>query len=216
MTTDLEAAFMPGARFGFVTPAGDTLTTATRAVDVPVRHLVSEATEPSPLKPQWEAPRSYMWLLLVAAAIVLVGLAIWLFRKRRKRKVVAPSKPELPPDFVALRRLDEIERLRLLQKGEIKKHYSLVIDTFRTYLERRFGILAMDETTDEILFDLRRTRVEIDGLEAILSEADLVKFAKHRPDIPVAEGLIDLVRGIVARTAPRPLSPESDAESAAD
>ncbi len=216
MTTDLEAAFMPRARFGFITPAADTLTTATRAVDVPVRHLVSESTEPSPLKPQWEAPRSYMWLLLAAAAIVLAGLAIWLFRKRRKREVAGPSKPELPPDFVALRRLDEIERLRLLERGEIKKHYSLVVDTFRTYVEKRFGILAMDETTDEILSDLRENRVEIEGLETILREADLVKFAKHRPDIPVAERLIDLVRGIVARTTPRLLSPEPDAESAAD
>jgi hypothetical protein len=112
--------------------------------------------------------------------------------------------------------LDEIERMELLEKEEIKKSYTLVVDTLRTYVEKRFGVLAMDETTDELLSDLRRTRVEIDGLEIILREADLVKFAKHRPEIPAAKQLIDSGRGIVARTAPRPLAPEPVAETVAD
>ncbi len=216
MTTDLEAAFMPAARFGFVTPAGDTLVARARAVDVPVRHIASDAAEPNPLKPQWEAPRGYMWLLFVAAAVVLAVLAIWLWKKRKKSEVVVPPKPELPPDFVALRRLDEIERMGLLDKGEIKKHYTLVVDTLRTYVEKRYGVLAMDETTEELLADLNRSQIAVDGLESVLREADLVKFAKHRPEIPAANGLVDLVRGIVARTAPRPLAPEPAAEAAAD
>lgn len=216
MTTDLEAAFMPAARVRFVTPAGDTLTARTRAVDIPVRLIASDSAEPNPLKPQWDAPRGYTWLLFVAGALVLAVLAVWLWRKRKKREVVVPPKPELPPDFVALRRLDEIERMGLLDKGEIKKHYTLVVDTLRTYVEKRYGILAMDETTDEILADLGRSRIGVDGLEPVLREADLVKFAKHRPEIPAAGGLIDSVRGIVARTAPRPLASEPAAEAAAD
>jgi LPXTG-motif cell wall-anchored protein len=216
LTTDLEAAFMPAGKVGFVAPAGDTLTAVVPSVDVPVRHLVSEGREPNPLKPQWEAPRSYTWLLLAAAAIALAALAVWLLRKRKRKEAPEPVRPELPPDFVALKRLDEIERLGLVEKGEIKKHYTLVVDTLRTYVEKRFGVLAMDETTDEILSDLMRSRVIVDGLEPVLREADLVKFAKFQPEPPVACGLVESVREIVARTAPRPFAEEPIAETAVE
>ena len=162
-------------------------------------------------------PRSYAWLLYAAAALGLAALAVWYFRRKKKpQETPEPSRPELPPDFVALRRLDEIERLGLVDKGEIKKHYTLVIDTLRAYVEKRYGILAMDETTDEILSDLVKSRVDVDGLETVLREADLVKFAKFQPEIPVAKKLIDLVREIVARTAPRPLAPEPVAAAGAE
>ena len=206
LTTDLERAHMPKAAFGFRAPVGDTLVVYSDEVDVPVRHLTAAKSEPKPLKPQWEAPRSYTFVYWIAAALALATIAFWLFRRWRRRVVVKAPEPELPADFVALQRLDEIERMNLLEKGEIKTHYTLVIDTLRKYMEKRYEILAMDQTTDEILWDLRRAGAETADIEPVLREADLVKFAKHRPDASAAGRLIDTVRGIVVQTAPRPLA----------
>jgi hypothetical protein len=212
MTTDLEHARLPKTAFGFRAPAGDTVVVYTDEVDVPVRYLTGEKSEPKPLKPQWEAPRSYTFLYVIAGGIALAALAFWLYRRWRRRAAVKAPEPELPADFVALQRLDEIERMHLVEKGEIKTHYTLVVDTLRRYMEKRYDILAMDQTSDEILWSLRRASAEIGDIEPVLREADLVKFAKYRPEAGAAKGLIDVVRGIVARTAPRPLDVAAGAD----
>lgn len=203
MTTDLESARVPAAVFRFVTPAGDTLSAVSGDVEAGVRRFAASSAAPKPLKPQWEAPRSYTPLFIAAAALALAAVAVWLFRKWRRREVAAAPVPELPADFVALRALDEIERMNLLEAGELKKHYTLVVDTLRVYLEKRFGVVAMDQTTDEILRDLRRGDSGDPDIEPLLREADLVKFAKHRPEDAAARGLVDRVRAVVARTARR-------------
>lgn len=209
VTTDLEKAFLPGMTVRFLTPAGDTLVARGEDVEVAVRRMTGEKSEPKPLKPQWEAPRGYGFLLVIAGALALAALAFWLIRRRRRRPAAKPAEPELPADFTALRRLDEIERMNLVEKGEIKTHYTLVVDALRAYSEKRYGMIALDQTTDEILWDLRRQRVETGDIEPVLREADLVKFAKYRPEVAVAKRLIDTVRGIVARTAYHPLAAAS-------
>jgi hypothetical protein len=219
ITIDLDVAYVPGTALVFYSPGGDTTVVYTDDVAVPVRHLIDApdaaggaddvagagaAGEPKPLKPQWQAPRSYLNWFIIAAAVVLAAIALYLWRRYRKREVIETPKPVLPADFVALRRLDEIERMNLPDAGEFKRYYTLVVDALRKYLENRYGVMAMDRTTDEILWDLRRIRVEVEGLEPMLNEADLVKFAKHRPDVVAAKKLMEMTRAIVARTAVRP------------
>ena len=63
----------------------------------------------------------------------------------------------------------------------------------------------MDRTTYEILWDLEGRRVDVDGLEALLGEADLVKFAKYVPDVPAGKQTMEAAKEIVVRTAPRPV-----------
>ncbi|UCG52965.1 MAG: hypothetical protein JSW58_05245 [Candidatus Latescibacterota bacterium] len=206
ITTDLDKAYVPKAAFVFRSPAGDTLTVYTDDVELPVRRLTGEASEPKPLKPQWKAPPSHLYLYLAGALMLLAAVATYVFLRWRRREVPAAPKPELPADFVALQALNEIEQMGLLEDEEFKKFYTLVIDTLRRYIERRYGVMAMDRTTDEILWDLRRIRIEIKGLEELLREADLVKFAKHRPRVEEAKKLMDSARRIIALTAPRPLA----------
>jgi len=103
----------------------------------------------------------------------------------------------LPPDFVALTELERIEGMGLPARGEFKQFYTLVTDAVRRYLEARFGVEALDRTTHELLGDLARRGLEVDGLAALLDEADLVKFAKYRPDEACAEGAMSLARDVV-------------------
>ena len=95
-------------------------------------------------------------------------------------------KPKEPPYAIALRELDRIKGAKLWQQGKTKHYYSEVTDTLRRYIEGRFEIPAMEQTTAEILQSFRYRRDLLTGksfanLEQTLTLADLVKFAKYEP-----------------------------------
>jgi hypothetical protein len=202
---DLESARVPAAPFFFLRPGGDTLVAYANEIDVPIRPLTTQASEPKPLKPQWEAPPDYWrWALIGGAVVLAAALAFLLWKRLRRRKpVVETARPELPADYVALKALGEIEAMKLLEAGHYKKYYTLVVDVLRHYLEKRYGILAMDRTTDEILRDLSEARVPVDGCEGLLREADLVKFAKYLPDVAAGRAAMETAKDLVVRTTPR-------------
>ena len=85
-----------------------------------------------------------------------------------------------------MRELDRIKDEKLWQQGKTKQYYSEVTETLRTYIENRFGIPAMEQTSDETLesFRFRRDLLRektLENLRQILKMADLVKFAKYKP-----------------------------------
>ena len=110
-------------------------------------------------------------------------------------------RPIVWPDEVA-----KILRMQLVEKGAIKRYYSLLSEVMRRYLEDRVRVDAMECTTSELVLDLRRVSIreaEVLALEGLLSEADLVKFAKLRPRDEVAtktaETVLDLMRRLDAQ-----------------
>jgi hypothetical protein len=141
-------------------------------------------------------------LIAVAAALIAAGV-IWWIRRRRARAAGEPARPALPPEVIALRELARIESMKILDGGNYKEYYTLVIDALRRYLEGRFGIEAMDKTSDELMSALGRISVAIEGFEGVLKEADLVKFAKYVPGIIPGKRLMESARRIVAETTPR-------------
>jgi hypothetical protein len=201
----LDSAYVPPMPLDFVTPHGDTLRAWTDAIDLPIRLIATGSKDLKPLKQQWVAPRNWtLWIALVLAALALTAALVWWIRRRRRR--VAPVEiPELrlPPDFVALKELERVAGLGLVERGEYKTFYTLVVDAVRRYVEARFGIVAMDRTTQELLDDLNRRHTRIDGLGALMTEADLVKFAKYTPTPASASAAIESAREIVVATTPR-------------
>ena len=202
---DLETAAIPPASFSFLSPSGDTLVVFSDAVEIPVRTLTTAESETKPLKPQWQAPRRILpYVLAGAGLLALAAVAIWLWKRRRRAEPDAePVVPELPADYVALKALAEIEAMGLAEKGHYKKYYTLVVDVLRHYLERRYVVATMDRTTDEILHELDLGGRKVDDLEELLREADLVKFAKHKPE--EARATLKTARDIVVNTTPRPV-----------
>ena len=66
----------------------------------------------------------------------------------------------------------------------MKQYHSKLTDILREYLENRFKIQALEQTTEEILFGMRNVAVDEESkakLKRILILADLVKFAKEHP-----------------------------------
>ena len=204
---DLESARVPPAAFHFLLPTGDTLVAFSDEIEVPIRQLTSAESQPKPLKPQWEAPKSYFYYYLAGGLVLLAAIALWLWKRRRqKAPAPQPTRPEPPADYVALKALGQIESMNLLAVGEYKKYYTLVVDAVRHYLERRFDIQTMDRTTDEILYQLSGNGAGVEGLEPLLREADMVKFAKYIPDIVAGNRAIQTARDIIARTTRHPMA----------
>ena len=200
----LDSVSVPANAFDYVAPSGDTLRVWSDAFDVSLKRIAETAEDLRPLKSQWEVPPDYVkWAGIILAVLVAVAAIVWLVRRRRRRVVEAPPAVVLPPDVVALAELERIASLRLVEQGELKTYYTLVADAVRRYVGARFDVETMDRTTHEILAELARRRTAVDGLSALLSESDLVKFAKLRPDAPAAYRALDAARAIVVATTPR-------------
>jgi hypothetical protein len=206
--TELDSVVVLPVAFDFVSPHGDTLRAWSDGFDVSIRHIATSSKDVRPLKSQWEVPPDYVkWAAIGLAAIALVAALVWWIRRRRAR--VASEAPEvrLPPDVVALAELERIAGLGLVERGEFKSYYTLVADAVRRYLGERFHVESMDRTTYELLEELSRRGNRVDGLDAFLNEADLVKFAKLRPDSARAQRAIESAREIVLATTPRDAPP---------
>jgi hypothetical protein len=54
----------------------------------------------------------------------------------------------------------------------------------REYFEGRYGVMALELTSDEVFAQIRRFSLDADvmkAIEAFFIDADLVKFAKYMP-----------------------------------
>ena len=123
------------------------------------------------------------YLIYVLIACVFIALITYLYNKFKKKKVsiFVPKIPERPAHEIALEGLKRIEEEKLWQQGFTKKYFSEVTDVLRQYIERRFSINAMEQTTDETLKYFTNSLIldeEKEKLQYILKLADMVKFAK--------------------------------------
>jgi hypothetical protein len=132
-----------------------------------------------------------VWPLLLMGGLILVGIALVGFgiyafiRWRNNKPVFSISKPAEPPHNIALRDLDKLRSEKLWQSNRTKDYYIRLSDIVRTYIEGRFGVMAMEMTSEEIIASIRFTGFEdnnlIDRLGRMFTLSDLVKFAKAQP-----------------------------------
>ena len=122
-----------------------------------------------------------LWGLLGAA---ILGALIWLFIKYRRRLPGLGPKPKDPPHVIAIKALEALHNQKVWQNNKHKLYYTRLTDILREYLVGRFGVRAMEMTSDEIMEALRGLDLpakSMNDMKALLRTADLVKFAKHLP-----------------------------------
>lgn len=147
---------------------------------------------PTDIKMPYGAPLTLKEVTPYILGVILIGAIIFFLlysikRKKNNKPIFArPQKPKEPAHIVAIRELDRIKSEKVWQKGKTKQYYSEVTDTLRTYIEERFEIRAMEQTSDETIESFRVQKGLISdknfgNLSQILKLADLVKFAKYQP-----------------------------------
>ncbi len=137
------------------------------------------------------------YIYYIGGGLILISLLIWLlvryvFNKKSNKITIKKQKPSEPPHVIAMRELDKIKDEKLWEHNRTKEFYTRISTTLREYIESRYHIQALEQTSFEILTELKKQTTldeEIYGnLKQVLELSDLVKFAKFNP-LPDENGL---------------------------
>ena len=193
--------------------AGDTLQTAPLGLSVTTVTVNPETDDVKAIKPIMDAPFywselftwvGYFLLAFLGVSLIIFVLLKYVFKKKVPFITETPQ-PVIPPHIVALEKLEEIKVQKIWQCGDIKVFYTQVTDVLRVYLEVRFGINAMELTSDEIMALVKKepglNEVRA-ALKDLLTLADLVKFAKMVPLENENERSLLIAFDVVDKTKP--------------
>lgn len=136
---------------------------------------------------RWQLP-AWAYPLLGLLALPLLA-AFFLLRKEpvvKMEETKAEPAPEpavpLPAWKLALNQLEELEALKLLDKGEYIRHHFQLSQILRQFLERKYRFAAMEMTTSEILYMTGGIHIEKSAeVMRFLRFCDKVKFAQYLP-----------------------------------
>jgi len=149
-------------------------------------------------------------VLILAFLIYLLYLKL----THKEPLFIKHEKPKVPAHIIAFSELDKLKEDKLWQKGQVKEYYSRLTDIVRIYIEERYGILAMESTTDEIIDGFRISGTldkELkDGLFDTLVRADFVKFAKANPLADENDESLKFAYKFITKTKPVEVLREED------
>ena len=156
---------------------------------------VDTSQQIKPIKAPINTPLTFReilpWAAIGLGGLLIVGTVVWLlvrFFRRRKDPEGIFQKHQEPAHIIAFRELDRLKEEKIWSRGQVKHYYTSLTGITRQYIERQYGIPAMESTTDEILQAFKKANLEDNLLDEMLKEllelADLVKFAREDP-LPV-------------------------------
>lgn len=215
-------ASVPGFDLTWVDEQGAVQQLAVPATSFTVDALL--ANEPDPQRKPDDPPISIEYpnttaeiaIYSTLGALVGAALVAWAVRRWLRRRRPAIVVPPVPPHRLALDALAELEHSSLLADGRVQDYYVELTEIGKGYLEGRFGIEALERTTEEIRRALLRDEARIAPLSAseviaFLQRCDLVKFARQLPDVDDARVALGYVRGVVERTSEAAPAPAANA-----
>lgn len=144
---------------------------------------------------------NWWWML-----ILLFIIPIYFFVKRRKQdKMPAPLFKVMSLKERTLLAIDALDNEKLWEKEKLKEHFVELSYILRSYLTARYNIALLEKTTCEAKLLLTQKGLDgntIENIGRILSESDMVKFAKSKPELISILRVSTLARQIVAETSP--------------
>lgn len=153
-------------------------------------------------------------LLLWAAGVLAALLAIaWWARRQRKpvalqARKMAPPPPPVPAHIWAMTELNKLLAERLPENGRTQEFYYRINAIVRGYIERRFGFLAAEQTSEEFIVAVSRSGDLFDSQKQLLqqftSACDPVKYARATPTSDDIAWVVETARGFIQATTPMP------------
>lgn len=148
----------------------------------------------------------YLFIIYILIVIIVLVIGYFIYRKFFKNKPQIEIKPiaeKIPLHQLTLRKLEQLEKEELWQKGFVKDYHSKITDIIREYFEKQFGLPALERTTTESLKLLSKHPQGIKVIDItaqFFSNADLVKFAKFTPLENVNREMMTQAKDIVKKT----------------
>ena len=130
------------------------------------------------MNPPEEEKVNRLWWYIGGGILLILLLAILL--RKPKKPAVKPAPPPIDPCKQALEQLEKLRREKLTPKA----YYSGLTDVFRVYVEKRKGVHSLQQTTGDLVMQLRSIGMDegmFKQLADTLQLSDLVKFAKYEP-----------------------------------
>lgn len=198
----------------------------TDSLKVEVNNILVDSTKQGlyDIKPFMKVEKSssdwWKTALIIIAILALVAFLMYWFIWRKKPLTEAEEIALLPPYERAKMALQKLDESDYLQQAELKGYYSELTFIIRRYLDEQVYDRALESTTDELVNRLNLlkdgnqielSKNDIRNIETILKRADLVKFAKVKPDIELAKidrNTIDLEIDNVKQALPEPTEEE--------
>jgi hypothetical protein len=184
----------------------DSLTIQVSSVEVDTAKAIKDIKPPLGVPLTWKEIAYYAGIVLALAALIYGGYYYYRKRKKKAGEIAEEEAPKIPPHIQAIIRLKELQEKRVWQQGDVKGFYSEATEIIRQYFEGRYGIMALEMTSDEVFAQLRQFALELDVtklIESFFVDADLVKFAKYTPVPSENEAVIPQALDIVERTKPK-------------
>jgi len=155
------------------------------------------------------------WILGVLLALALLAAVYWI-AKRKKNATMNSRSIEIPPQELALKKLSILIQKELIVNGFVKEHYAELTFILREYLEKMFGIPALESTTEETLGYLKKQNISDSlskQLQALMEQADLAKFAKIIPAESFHAAALEMSRKIILETSAETDSPNTQSSA---
>jgi hypothetical protein len=129
-----------------------------------------------------------MFIFSVLALLLIAVLVYFSIRLHDNKPIIKHIKlePKLTPHQLAMKEIEEIKEEKLeLKKEDPKAYYTRLTEAIRKYIKDRFHFNAMEMTSQEIIDQLMelKDKEALSDLSLLFRTADLVKFAKHAPEL---------------------------------
>lgn len=189
---------------------GDTITSNVTTIQVGVPQLEEDkgfvgikdiSTDPYTF---WEKLMLWIkehWLLLLIIGLIILGSILLAIYMRRKPEQKTAKVPAIPLPIQWMRQLEEIERQQLWQSGKHKLYYIEVTGVIRKFIEYKYNIKALEQTSHEIISSLRLSGIDatmMNRIQNLFALSDLIKFAKSLPTPKENEEAMSIAKSILS------------------
>ena len=216
---DSGNVYLRPLKFSYKLPGKDeTITVQTDSILLHFSLVAVDTTkEIRDIRPIAEVPYDWTLILIISGIVIVLAVASYFIYKYYKKKnankpiYVAPE-IKLPAHIIAFEKLDQLIGEKVWQNGNIKLYHTKLTDIAREYIFNRFGVNALELTSDEILshgfVNLFPTIIK-EKLAYSLRLADMVKFAKAQPIASDHELAMTSIREFVLNTAEQAVVPNT-------
>lgn len=158
----------------------------------PIQEIVdSSALVRAPIVDIFRIEQSFWknWIWYIVAGLAITVFLFYLLRNKKEKEIEGQIEeneeeviPKIPPHILALEKLEQLKNEKIWVNEKDKIFVTQLTNIIREYIEDRFEIPALEQTSTEIIQEMNviLTKDEMDKLTQTMNISDLIKFAKAK------------------------------------